>query len=86
MKRTLWLLTAAVALSALLAGPAWSNARRMVDIAGFGGFTTKLKDRRTGKTTPTSVATTVAAETYPSFSAAKALRDRVANYSGYHRD
>ncbi len=51
---------------------------RKVQIAGFGNFATKHRAERQGRNPATGATITIAAKEYPTFKAAKGLKDRVA--------
>ena len=55
------------------------DAGRKVQLAGFGSFQTKRRAARQGRNPATGQTITIAAKTYPSFKAAKGLKDRVAD-------
>lgn len=54
------------------------DAGREVSIYGFGKFGTKRRSARTGRNPATGETIQIAAKTYPTFQAAKGLKDRVA--------
>lgn len=54
------------------------DAGRRVQLAGFGTFDTKRRSARQGRNPATGETITIAAKTYPTFKAAKGLKDRVA--------
>lgn len=55
------------------------DAGREVSISGFGKFETKRRSARSGRNPATGETIQIAAKTYPSFKAAKGLKDRVAD-------
>ena len=55
------------------------DAGREVSIYGFGKFGTKRRSARTGRNPATGATIQIAAKTYPTFQAAKGLKDRVAD-------
>jgi DNA-binding protein HU-beta len=54
------------------------DAGRKVNITGFGNFTVKHRASRQGRNPATGETITIAAKDYAHFSAAKGLKDRVA--------
>ncbi len=54
------------------------DAGRKVNISGFGNFTLKRRSERQGRNPATGETITIAAKNYAHFSAAKGLKDRVA--------
>lgn len=54
------------------------DAGREVSIYGFGKFGTKRRSARSGRNPATGATIQIAAKTYPTFQAAKGLKDRVA--------
>ena len=54
------------------------DADRKVQIAGFGTFASKHRSARQGRNPATGETITIAAKKYPTFKAAKGLKDRVA--------
>lgn len=54
------------------------DAGRKVNISGFGNFTVKHRSERQGRNPATGETITIAAKDYAHFSAAKGLKDRVA--------
>lgn len=54
------------------------DAGRKVSIAGFGSFTTKRRSARKGRNPATGEEIQIPAKNYAHFSAAKGLKDRVA--------
>ena len=55
------------------------DAGRKVNITGFGSFTTKSRAARTGRNPATGETIQIPAKKYAHFSAAKGLKDRVAD-------
>lgn len=55
------------------------DAGRKVQIAGFGNFDSKHRAARKGRNPATGEEITIAAKKYPTFKAAKGLKDRVAD-------
>jgi DNA-binding protein HU-beta len=54
------------------------DAGRDVSIYGFGKFGSKSRAARTGRNPATGATITIAAKKYPTFQAAKGLKDRIA--------
>lgn len=54
------------------------DAGRKVNVTGFGNYTVKYRAERQGRNPATGETITIAAKYYPHFSAAKGLKDRVA--------
>jgi DNA-binding protein HU-beta len=54
------------------------DAGRKINISGFGNFTLKRRSERQGRNPATGETITIAAKNYAHFSAAKGLKDRVA--------
>lgn len=54
------------------------DAGRKVNITGFGSFTLKRRSERQGRNPATGESITIPAKNYAHFSAAKGLKDRVA--------
>jgi DNA-binding protein HU-beta len=54
------------------------DAGRKVNITGFGNFTLKHRSERQGRNPATGATITIPAKKYAHFSAAKGLKDRVA--------
>lgn len=54
------------------------DAGRKVNITGFGSFSTKHRSARTGRNPATGATIQIPAKKYAHFSAAKGLKDRVA--------
>lgn len=54
------------------------DAGHKVNISGFGNFTLKRRSERQGRNPATGETITIAAKNYAHFSAAKGLKDRVA--------
>ena len=55
------------------------DAGRKVQIAGFGSFLTNRRAARQGRNPATGETITIEAKTYPKFTPAKGLKDRVAD-------
>ena len=55
------------------------DANREVRLAGFGTFDSKRRSARQGRNPATGQTITIAAKTYPTFKAAKGLKDRVSD-------
>lgn len=55
------------------------DAGRKVNVTGFGNFTVKHRAQRQGRNPATGEAITIPAKYYAHFSAAKGLKDRVAD-------